>query len=173
IAFLSGMDSAMGHPSPTGQYHHHCYSMGLHEQLADHGHCHSPLLGFAFDGYPLYGPYGYSDPADPTSAIARVASSFRVRTDIVSTNQRHSLTNGGATLPSNQWGPDVSGTYPAGYFVEDFEYVSGLGALDQYNGRFGKTPDFPNGTYAYFATIDASGTAAYPYHVGTQYYGVV
>ena len=45
--------------------------------------------------------------------------------------------------------------------------------LDQYNGRFTVTPDYPSGTYAYFVTLDASGSAIYPYIIGPQYYGVV
>ncbi len=76
-------------------------------------------------------------------------------------------------MPSNQWGPDVSSTYPLGYFIEDYEYVSGLGLLDQYNGRMTVTPEYPNGTYAYFTTIDALGNNAYPYVVGPNYYGIV
>ena len=39
-------------------------------------------------------------------------------------------------------------------------------------GRFTITPDFPSGTYAYFATIDATGAGAYPYLVGPTYYGM-
>src|SRR5256885_13119498 len=70
-------------------------------------------------------------------------------------------------------GPDVSSTYPLGSYVEDFGYVSGSGLLDQYNGRFSVTPDYPQGTYAYFVTLDSSGSAIYPYIIGPQYYGVV
>src|SRR5437764_8688635 len=72
-----------------------------------------------------------------------------------------------------QSGPNVSTTYPLGYFIQDYEYISGLGLLDQYNGRFTVTPDYPNGTYAYFATINASGNNAYPYIIGPSFYGVV
>ena len=49
--------------------------------------------------------------------------------------------------------------------------MSGLGDLDQYNGRFTVTPDFPKGTYAYFVTIDATGTPAFPFVLAGQYYG--
>lgn len=47
-----------------------------------------------------------------------------------------------------------------------------LGELDEYNGRFAVTPEYPAGTYAYYATVDASGDAAYPYLIGPQYYGI-
>ena len=44
-----------------------------------------------------------------------------------------------------------------------------LGDLDRHNGRFTKTVDFPNGVYAYFATINSNGNPQFPYFVGTQY----
>src|SRR5688500_12531284 len=39
-----------------------------------------------------------------------------------------------------------------GTFVEDYEYVAGHGDLDECNGRFGVTPEYPDGTYHYFVT---------------------
>jgi len=39
-----------------------------------------------------------------------------------------------------------------GTFLQDFEYVAGLGDLDECNGRTGVTPEFPKGIYHYFAT---------------------
>jgi hypothetical protein len=61
----------------------------------------------------------------------------------------------------------------AGQYIQDYEYVVGLGDLDQHNGRFCKTPDFPNGTYAYFFTFTNDGGAepTYPYVTGPTYYG--
>ena len=49
-----------------------------------------------------------------------------------------------------------------------------LGKLDEYNGRFCKTPEFPNGVYAYFTTIDASsdGNPVFPYVIGDRYQAV-
>lgn len=52
---------------------------------------------------------------------------------------------------------DVAGEdYPDGNFdgtyIQDYEYVDGLGDLDECNGRFGATPEFPNGTYYYVIT---------------------
>jgi hypothetical protein len=60
-----------------------------------------------------------------------------------------------------------------GYYAEDYEYVKGLGDLDEHNGRFAVTPEYPNGTYAYYVTINADGSSAYPYTLGPTYYGVV
>ncbi len=144
---------------------------------------HSPILGWTFDGHPLYGPYGYSNPADANSPIERVRSSFRGR----SITERISLPGWAAQisfsanvspdsvypLATNQYGPSVSATNPIGRYGEDFEFVPGLGGLDQYNGRFTVTPEFPGGVYAYFVTIEANGTPAFPYILGRQYYGTV
>ena len=75
------------------------------------------------------------------------------------------------SLTETQYGPAVSATFPPGRYLEDFEWASGVGDLDQYNGRFTVTPEFPGGTYAYFVTIDASGTPAFPYIIAGQFYG--
>lgn len=44
--------------------------------------------------------------------------------------------------------------------------------MDVHNGRFCVTPDYPNGTYCYYATVDSNHNSAYPYVVGPTYYGV-
>jgi len=49
-------------------------------------------------------------------------------------------------------GRPATSLYPMGTFLQDFEYVAGLGDLDECNGRTGVTPEFPKGTYHYFAT---------------------
>ena len=57
----------------------------------------------------------------------------------------------------------------AGAFVEDFEYSEGSGVLDQYNGRYAITPEYPDGTYAYYLTFtsDSLLIPKYPYIIGT------
>jgi hypothetical protein len=167
VAEALGFDSCLGHPTMGGAYHHHQQPTCLRAALGDDGASHSPILGWAFDGYPVYGPYGFSDPMDPGSAARRMDSSYRMRT----ITQRHELPDG-TVLPAGQWGPDVSGASPLGLYVEDFEYVSGLGDLDEYHNRFCVTPEYPEGIFAYFATIDALGESAYPYLVGPEYIGV-
>src|SRR5204863_5201489 len=116
---------------------------------------------------PLYGAYGYAN-ADGTAGIARMRSSYRLR----SITQRHTLPDGTVLAPA-LYGPDVSATYPLSYYIEDFEYVAGLGDLDACNGRVAVTPEYPLGTYAYYATIDGDGASAYPYAIGPTYYGLV
>ena len=188
-------DKCLGHQPGNGQYHHHAQPICLRAQLDDNVVAvnssrtgtiykeksalwkHSPILGWAFDGYPIYGPYGYSDPNNPNSAIKRLKSSFQLR----SITQRTSLptwalahhTGVAQQLSTNQYGPDVSDTFPLGRYVEDHDFVQGAGDLDQYNGRFAITPEYPSGTYAYYVTINDDGAPAFPYIIGMQYYGSV
>ena len=51
------LDRCCGHPSPNSQYHYHKYPVCVKSPWADDGEGHSPVIGFAFDGYPVYGPY--------------------------------------------------------------------------------------------------------------------
>jgi uncharacterized protein (TIGR03437 family) len=186
-------DLCNGHQPGTGMYHHHINPVCLRAQLSDNVNViatgrlgtqyaenatawtHSPILGWSFDGYPVYGPYGYSNPMDPASAIKRVQSSFQLRSITV----RQTLPTWvlpyepsvSQNLTSVQYGPPVSATYPLGRYVQDYDYIAGLGDLDQYNGRFTVTPDFPSGTYAYFVTLASDGTPAFPYIINVQLYG--
>jgi hypothetical protein len=159
-------DAAPGHPQQQGTYHYHQKPVALLNQIdpANTGQRHSRLIGFAFDGFPIYGPYGYAN-ADGTGGIVRERSGYQPR----AITQRTTLASG-ATVTA---GPAVSAQYPLGDYIEDYAYTPGSGDLDQYNGRFVITPDYPSGTYAYFTTQDAAGAPAYPYIIGPQYYGVV
>ena len=173
----TSFDSGPGHPAPVqgatgtpipGIYHYHQSPAALIEQLdpGDTGQHHSPIIGYAFDGFPIYGPYGYKN-VDGSGGIVRESSGYQLR----NITARTSLPDG-TTLTSAQYGPTTS-SVALGSYLEDYAYLSGAGTLDQYNGRFTVTPDYPQGTYAYFATLDASGGAAYPYLVGPTYYGAV
>ena len=51
------LDSCCGHPQQTGVYHYHKYPSCVKSPFPDDGKQHSPIIGFAFDGFPLYGPY--------------------------------------------------------------------------------------------------------------------
>lgn len=125
---------------------------------------HSPILGWAFDGNPIYGPYGYTDPTDSSKGVRRIRTSYALKSNIVYNIDTN-------PTPQRIGGPPLSG-YPAGTFVNDYYYNFGSGDLDEYNGRFCKTPEYPSGTYAYFTTIDASsnGNPLFPYIIGPQYY---
>lgn len=152
---------------------------------------HSPILGWLADGYPIYGPYGYSSPMDSTSGLRRMTPGYAKRdgangTTNLSSTGRTSLpawavraqSRSSATLATNQSGPAVNSTYILGHYLEDYDYLGELGKtqgtdfdLDLHNGRFCVTPEFPQGTYAYFITIEADGTPKFPYTLGRWYYG--
>ena len=66
----------------------------------------------------------------------------------------------------------VNDGYILGDLTSDYIYDSSVGTLDEYNGKFGVTPEYPNGTYAYFMTENAMGMPTYPYAIGPKYYGV-
>ena len=179
VAERIGFDCAKGHPA-MGNYHHHqnpsAFSLDLsvistvcNLYVADglyliDSNVHAPLIGFAYDGFPIYGAYGYKN-LDGTGGIVRMKSSYQYRN--ISTRTQYA---NGTTVTA---GPPVSTTYPLGYFKEDYEFVldSNSDYLDIHNGRFCITPEFPNGTYCYFATVDQNWNSAYPYIVGPTFYG--
>jgi hypothetical protein len=158
------VDTTLGaHPQQQGAYHSHVKPQRLYNATGTN--VHSPLVGYAFDGFPVYGPYGYSNATDATSAVARMKTGYSVR----NITNRTTLANG-TTVTA---GPAVNATFPIGTYVEDYEWLAANnGTLDEFNGRFCKTPEYPNGIYAYFVTIDAVGTPQFPYYIGLQYYGV-
>jgi len=51
------LDSCCGHPQQEGVYHYHKYPSCVKSPFADDGKQHSPVIGFSFDGFPIYGPY--------------------------------------------------------------------------------------------------------------------
>lgn len=174
-----GFDCAKGHPA-MGNYHHHqnpsafdldlqvistvCNLYDSDGLYAIDSTVHSPLIGFAYDGFPIYGAYAYKN-ADGTGGIVRMKSSFSLR-NITVRNTYYSGTSVTA-------GPNVSSTYPLGYFREDYEFITPVSDdyLDIHNGRFCVTPEYPNGIYCYFATVDENWNSAYPYVVGPTFYG--
>jgi hypothetical protein len=84
---------------------------------------HSPIIGWSFDGYPIYGMYTWDD----AGAVKGMKSSYEVERTSESGDQGY---NG----------------------IDDWNYVSGSGDLDQCNGRYGPTPEYPEGTYYYVST---------------------
>lgn len=159
-------DACAGHPDQGKNYHHHIYPTCL--QTIDIAK-HSPIIGFAFDGYPVYGPIAYTN-SNGTGSLKRMTSSYQKRT----ITERTTLPGSTTVLAAAQQGPVVSTQYPVGSFLQDFEFKQGSGDLDEYNGRFAVTPDYPNGIYAYYVTVEADlKTPVYPFILGLQYYGTV
>lgn len=187
-----GFDCAHGHPGPmTSDYHHHQNPSAFKIEtvpsssicniyLSDglyvpNSNIHGPLIGFAADGFPIYGGFGYSNALDATSPIKRMSSSYQIR----NITNRTSLPDGtpavGPTLTQmvqipGPGQPQIQAIL--GAYLEDYKYVIGSGDLDQYNGRFCITPEYPNGIYCYFATIDSNNKPVYPYLIGEYYYGI-
>ena len=156
-------DNCIGHPQQQGEYHHHVSPKCLYDQT-DSTH-HSPIIGYMFDGFPIYGAYSYAD-TNGTGGIKRMRSSYRLRADQSRTKDPWGNTASTA-------GPAVSNAASMGSLLWDWEYVPGLGDLDSINGRWCITPEYPQGTYAYFMTLDSTLAPAYPYTSAGSYYGVV
>ncbi len=113
---------------------------------------HSPIIGWAYDGNPIYGPYGYADSNDVQSGVRILQSGYKVDTSKI------------IDRPSG---------FADGEFIEDYTFTTS-GQLDEHNGRYCKTPDFPTGIYAYFAGVTTSTTTnkldpQYPYFIGNTY----
>lgn len=161
------MDGSYGHSTAANVYHHHVGNIELFDP--SDSTTHSPLIGFAYDGFPIYGPYGYVSAYDSTSGVTRMTSSYQER----SITARTSLPDGTVLTNPSDWGPNINNNYPLGSIEEDYEYVDGSGSLDTLNGRWCVTPEYPCGIYAYFVAIDASLDPDYPYIIGPEYRGVM
>ena len=185
-AEMGGFDCAKAHPA-MGNYHHHqnpsafnldllvvsdiCTTYPADGLYVIDTSAHSPLIGFAYDGFPIYGAYAYAN-TDGSGGVTRMKSGYSLRTITTRANgpdvgQIFTITNGPNT--GNQ---EVMGL---GYFREDYEFISNSSSdyLDSHNGRFAVTPEYPSGTYAYYTTVDENHNSAYPYAVGPTFYGNV
>lgn len=151
-------DGANGHASPNHIYHHHVDPTLLYALDETQ---HSPIVGYAFDGYPIYGPFAYQQ-TDGTGAIQRMESSYQLRAMDVRTELED-----GTAAP----GPAIGANHPVGSYWEDYTYSAGSGHLDAHNGRWCITPEYPNGTYAYFVTLTEFFEPQFPYIVGASFYG--
>lgn len=136
-SFNFGTDDNNAHVQPNGAYHYHGMPEGfIQKQGGDSSKM--TLIGWAADGFPIYARYGYSNAMDSQSELKNIQGSYQLISEISSRR------------------PSVN-IYALGTFSQDWEYVAGSGDLDECNGRFGVTPEFPNGIYHYYATDN------YPY----------
>ena len=129
-----GLDCNNAHVQPTGKYHHHGAPTLYIESLKASTN-KMTLLGIAADGFPIYHKYGYAVVNDNTSAIKILKSSYRLKSG--------ERPGDGESAPCGEY---------SGIYTNDYEYVAGLGDLDECNGREGVTPEFPDGTYYYVIT---------------------
>ena len=199
-------DAALAHQQNRGTYHYHVEPIALRYELGDHVNFdsatktyressstpqkHSPILGWMQDGYPVYGPFGFSNPTNSASGIRRMISGFVIRNgekgaDNLTLTGRKNLPvweareqNRSAALQTFEAGPNISETYPLGHYIEDYAFLGDCEKtfgkdfdLDELNGRWCVTPEFPHGTFAYFTTIDARGQPIYPYNMGRRFRG--
>ncbi len=137
--FSFGTDDSNAHVQPNGQYHYHGMPEKLITKLNASSTTSMTLVGWAADGYPIYARYGYTTATSASSAIKVVTSNYRLKT----------TAELGATSSSRP-----STTYfPLGHFTSDWKYDATHGGdLDECNGRYGVTPEFPGGTYHYYIT---------------------
>jgi len=130
-SFNFGVDANNAHVQPGGTYHYHGMPEGFVAKLGK-GQAMT-LVGWAPDGFPVYARYGHAVAGDAGSAIKVMVSSCRLKS-------------------APDAGRPATSLYAMGTFRQDYEYVAGLGDLDECNGRTGVTPEFPNGIYHYYAT---------------------
>lgn len=128
-----GLDEHLAHVQPTGAYHYHGLPTGLIVKLGGDGK-KMLQVGWAADGFPIYTSYAYTDAKDAKSALKKMRSSYQLKKG------------------ARPGAPDGPGGNYNGEFTADYEFVKGSGDLDECNGRFGVTPEFPQGTYYYCLT---------------------
>jgi len=115
------VDSHNAHVQPDGSYHYHASPKALFN--SDSSDSVSPVIGFAADGFPIYGSY-----FDDNGVIRKAFSSYRLK-------------SGTRPTSNSQPGGNYDGSYR-----DDYEYIANDGDLDECNGMM------VNGHYAYFIT---------------------
>tara|TARA_B110000238_G_C15993075_1_gene381080 strand:- start:45 stop:833 length:789 start_codon:yes stop_codon:yes gene_type:complete len=126
--FTLNMDLNGGHVNNLSRYHYHNVPIDyLINDLGISSTSHSPLLGYAADGFPIYYKYLYANPMDPMSGISIFQSDYQLKTGVRPGN--------GITAPNGVY----DGTY-----IQDYEQFPAQSELDHCGGRFGVTPEYPN-----------------------------
>jgi hypothetical protein len=176
------LDVCNGHAA-SGDYHHHHYPACLAKIVNDTGKKHSPIYGFANDGYPIYGPYSAAGTLAGSCWMARDYSASSPTGCSTSTRccqllDQEDYTTGTKTVTC---GPSLTGTVStqsgntisaaSGIYIEDYYFNASCAAkggrfLDKHNGH-------SHGSYGYHyhVTVDSSFGAVFPYYVGPKYYG--
>ncbi|QRN93328.1 YHYH protein [Archangium violaceum] len=121
-----GADEHNAHAQPDGAYHYHGNPHALFNEEPDEVTEESPVIGFAADGFPIYGPY-----IKDGGEIREVRSSYRLKE-----GKRKHLQNE-ACFPGGDYD---------GRFRDDWEYDEDSGDLDECNGMD------RNGKYGYYVT---------------------
>ena len=155
-------------------YGYVCSPTQLRNKLGDIGLEHSPILGWALDGNPIYGPYGYTNGKTSAGGVSRMESGYQLQAN------RDNIIPGGEIVSTGLVPPPVDSTYPMGTFVQDFIWTntitdgdgfrlttetgrefntqgnhellvgrktSSVPDLDRNNGRTCNTPEYPEELY--------------------------
>lgn len=128
-----GLDANNAHVQPSGAYHYHAIPLKLLQQLNPENKPVMTRVGWAADGFPIYARWDHADGKNPDSEVRVMHASYKIKQ---------------GTRPGGPGGK-FDGT-----FTEDFEYIPGSGDLDECGGRFGVTPENPEGIYHYVMTDD-------------------
>ena len=131
-----GLDCNNAHVQPSGKYHYHS-SPTLYLENLNVSTTTMTQVGYAADGFPIYYKYAYSDPNDSSSTVVEMTPSYQLKLG--------SRPGNGITAPCDLYN---------GVYSNDYEYIEDLGFLDDANGRYGITPEYPNGIYYYVITTD-------------------
>ena len=131
-AFNFGVDLNNAHVQPNGEYHYHGVPTGLLTNDGNSGQ-KMTIVGWATDGFPIYGRYGHILATDLTSPLKVMKGSYVLD-------------------PTPDSGRPSLSVAPMGSFTSDWNYAAGTGDLDNCNGRFDVTPEFPKGIYHYYIT---------------------
>lgn len=130
-----GLDCNNSHVQPNGKYHYHGLPALYLQSLMQTTDLDMQLLGYAADGFPIYNKFGYADSLN--TELIELKSSYQLKSGM--------RPGDGITAPCGPY---------TGVYTADWEYVEGLGDLDECNGRDGITPEYPDGTYYYVITDD-------------------
>jgi len=191
FAEVYDVDLCGGH-SAAGDYHHHFYAACWGETAGDDGEGHSEVLGFAADGYAVYGPWFETGVLANSCWVERDYSASSVTGGGCDDNDRsctlnnvYDITQGTTPVTDEGNTPSLTGSYTSlsgnvfatgsGFFKEDYYYDStcgstGGGNLDQFNGH-----DHDDLGYHYHVTVssDDNVTPTYPFTIGPKFKGVL
>lgn len=201
---LVSFDNALAHNPQNGQYHAHAnpiatrYFVGdniIYNSLPENNSPktyyentnaaifkHSPIIGWAADGFPVYGPYGYDSPMDANSPVRRMISGYVLRDGSYGTTNLNStgrttlpawaaLAQNRSSLSATQYGPSTSyttgsgptyTTYTLGHYAEDYDYLGDHGYSQSVTNSDGVFFDLNQYNVRYCVTPEfPGGTYAY------------
>lgn len=184
------VDICSGHAENNGQYHHHTFSSCLQKLMGDEGFEHSPIYGFAADGYAIYGPYhdqgvlvksawverDYDDPNSTSGCgvagkrTCQLVDQYDISKGTFDVTEGPTTSDEVESLSKNLI--DASeGVYFEDYYYDGNISAQGIEYLDEHNGH-----EHGNLGYHYHITvIDDNGTLTpvFPYQVGPVFYGTL